>query len=175
MLYVLGGGALSGLGNDPGNRIPGLMGACSGSRSQIDEPRMSTRRSVWSRTTQGASPGGPKRRLSGHLASGHGALCLGEGALRRSDPMGPRGPPAYFCPQHEGAGIRMEAGWVQLQAMVVLEKSTDKPPEGPGYVMMLAPVVWDYGSGPGGRGYGTSGRSRAGRVGACQFLGMVGW
>ena len=34
-------------------------------------------------------------------------------------------------------------------------------------VRTLARVVWDYGSGPSGRGYSALGRSRAGRMGAC--------
>ena len=117
-------GALSGLGNGPGIRFPGLIEACIGSRSQIDESRMSTRRLAWSRRTQGESEG-PKRRLSGHLTSGRGDLNLGGGALRRSDPMGPRGTPMNLCPWHEGFDIRMEVGWDQLQAMFVLDESTD--------------------------------------------------
>ena len=68
---------------------------------------------------------GPKRRLSGHLTSGRGDLDLGGGALRCSDPMGPRGTPMNLCPWHEGFDIRMEVGWDQLQAMVVLDESTD--------------------------------------------------
>ena len=37
---------LSGLGDAPGIRFPSLMEACSGSRSQVDESRTFTRRSV---------------------------------------------------------------------------------------------------------------------------------
>ena len=47
----LGGGTLSGLGADPGNRTPCLRGVWS--RSQADAPVRSTRRSVFSRTMQG--------------------------------------------------------------------------------------------------------------------------
>ena len=90
-------GVPSGLGTEPGIPVPGLIGACSGSQSQIDEQRMSTRRSVWSRRTHGESEG-PKRWLSDHLTLGCGVLNLGGGALRCSDPMGPRGTQMYLCP-----------------------------------------------------------------------------
>ena len=127
MLFALGGVALSGLCTDPGNHAPCLMGVWRGSRSQIDAPMRSARRLVWSRMMQGASPGGPNRRLSGHLVSKRGPLRLGEGALRCSDPMGPSAPAPFFYPQHKGAGIRMEPRWVQLQDTAVLDESTDKP------------------------------------------------
>ena len=115
-------GAFSGLGNGSGIRFPGLIEAYSGSRSQIDESKMSTKRSVWSRRTQGESEG-PKRQLSGHLPLGRGDLNLEGGALRRSEPMGPRRTPMNLCPWRKGFDIRMEAGWDQ--AMVVLDESTD--------------------------------------------------
>ena len=101
--------ALSGLGNAPGIRFPRLIEACSGSRSQFDESRTSTRRSVWSRWSQRQSEG-PKRRLDGHLPLGRRDLYPGEGALRRSEPMGPRGTPMYLCPWHDGVDIRMDVG-----------------------------------------------------------------
>ena len=47
--------------------------------------------------------------------------------------------------------------------------------QGPSKVMTLARVVWDYGSGPSGRGYSAFGRSRAGRVGACKFFRIARW
>ena len=66
----------------------------------------------------------PKERLVGHLPLGRRGLNPGVGALRRSEPMGPRGTPMYPCPWHNGFNIRMDVGKDQLQAMVASDEST---------------------------------------------------
>jgi hypothetical protein len=104
---------LSGSGDAPGICLPSLMEPCRGSPSHEDESRTSTRRPCSRRSH--LQPEGPKRRLDGHLPSG---LNPGGGALRCSEPIGPKGTLMYLCPWHDGVAIRIDVGYGQLQAIM---------------------------------------------------------
>ena len=96
--------ALSGLGDAPGIRLPSLMDACRGAPSHVGESRMSARRPSHRQSE------GPERQLGIHLPSGLQLAYPEGGALRRSEPIGPKGTPMYLCPWHAGAAIRTDVG-----------------------------------------------------------------
>ena len=100
--------ALSGLGDAPGIRLPSLMEACCGSPSHVDESRTSTRRPCSSRSHRQSE--GPERHLSVHLPSGLKLAYPEGGALRRSEPIGPKETPMYLCPWHDRVAIRIDVG-----------------------------------------------------------------
>ena len=96
--------ALSGLGGDPGIRLPSLVAACRGHPSHVNGSRMSARRpSHW-------QVDGPERRLGIQLPSGFQSAYAEGGDLRRSEPIEPKGASMYLCPRHSGAAIRTDIG-----------------------------------------------------------------
>ena len=79
------------------------------------------------------------------LHSGFQTVYAEGGALRRSEPIGPKGVPMYLCPWHAGAAIRTGVGNDQLQTRY-------------GWVA-VARLGEDYSSGAKGWDYDEPGRS----------------